>query len=91
MGTKHALAVGVIGILAMVGLLGWGASAQAPAPAPATLACDHDPPPDTNQPRKPERPTRAEPDGHPDRCLAADQGAAVRGKREALECEVPHT
>ena len=56
MGTKHSLAVGVIGILAIVGLLGWTASAQAPAPASATLACDDDPPPDTNQPRDPKLP-----------------------------------
>ena len=54
MGTKHALAVGVIGILAMVGWLGWTAFAQ--APAPATLACDNHPPPDTNQPRNPNLP-----------------------------------
>jgi hypothetical protein len=56
MGTKHALVVGVIGILGIVGLLGWTASAQAPAPASATLACDDDPPPDTNQPRDPKLP-----------------------------------
>jgi hypothetical protein len=47
MRTKHSLAVGIIGIFAIVGLLGWTASAQAPPPAPATLACDDDPPPDT--------------------------------------------
>src|SRR5262245_12699684 len=47
MRTKHSLAVGMIGIFAIVGLLGWTASAQAPPPAPATLACDDDPPPDT--------------------------------------------
>jgi hypothetical protein len=56
MGTKHALAVGVIGILGIVGLLGWTASAQAPPSASATLACDDDPPPDTNQPRDPKLP-----------------------------------
>jgi hypothetical protein len=49
MRTKHSLAVGATGILAIVGLLGWTASAQAPASAPASLACDDDPPPDTNQ------------------------------------------
>jgi hypothetical protein len=37
----------MIGVFAIVGLLGWTASAQAPPPAPATLACDDDPPPDT--------------------------------------------
>ena len=47
MRTKHSLAVGMIGIFAIVGLLGWTASAQAPPPASATLACDDDPPPDT--------------------------------------------
>ena len=47
MGAKRSLAVGVIGILAIVGVLGWTASAQVPAPASATLACDGDPPPDT--------------------------------------------
>src|SRR5262249_40232932 len=47
---KPSFAVGVVGILAIVGLLGWTASAQAPAPATATLACDRDPAPDTNQP-----------------------------------------
>ena len=51
MGTTHSLAVGVIGILGLVGSLGWTASAQARAPTPATLACDDDPSPDTNQPR----------------------------------------
>jgi hypothetical protein len=43
MGTRHSLAVGVIGALAIVGLFGWMASALAPAPAAATLACDDDP------------------------------------------------
>jgi hypothetical protein len=47
MGTKRSLAVGAIGILAIVGVLGWTASAQVPAPTSATLACDDDPPPDT--------------------------------------------
>jgi hypothetical protein len=47
MTTKHSLAVGMIGIFAIVGLLGWTASAQAPPPASATLACNDDPPPDT--------------------------------------------
>src|SRR5262249_43160832 len=47
MRTKHSLAVGMIGIFAIVGLLGWTASAQAPPPASATLACNDDPPPDT--------------------------------------------
>jgi hypothetical protein len=47
MGIKRSLAVGAIGILAIVGLLGWTAFAQAPAPASATPACDGDPPPDT--------------------------------------------
>jgi len=56
MGTTHSLAVGVIGILGLVGSLGWIASAQAPAPTPATLACDDDPSPDTNQPRNPNLP-----------------------------------
>src|SRR5262249_44814864 len=46
MRTKRSVAAGVIGILAIVGLLGWTASAQAP---PATLVCDHDPPADTTQ------------------------------------------
>ena len=65
MGTKHALAVGVIGILGIVGLLGWTASAQAPAPASATVACDDDPP--RYQPTKgSETSTGAEPNGHPD-------------------------
>ena len=49
MRTKLSLASGATGILAIVGLLGWTASAQAPASAPASLACDDDPPPDTNQ------------------------------------------
>jgi hypothetical protein len=44
MRTKRSLTVGIIGILAIVGLLGWTASAQAP---PATLVCDDDPPSDT--------------------------------------------
>jgi hypothetical protein len=61
MRTKHSLLVGVIGILAIVGLLGWTASAQAPPPAPATLACDHDPAPDTNQPRNPNLPPAPQP------------------------------
>jgi hypothetical protein len=56
MRTKRSLVVGVIGIVVVVGLLGWTASAQAPAPAPATLACNDDPPPDTNQPRNPNLP-----------------------------------
>ena len=47
MKTRLSLAVGATGILAIVGLLGWTASAQAPAPAAATLACDDDPAPDT--------------------------------------------
>jgi hypothetical protein len=47
MKTRLSLAVGTTGILAIVGLLGWTASAQAPAPAAATLACDDDPAPDT--------------------------------------------
>src|SRR5262249_6015711 len=49
MRTKLSLAVGATGILAIIGLLGWTASAQAPASAPASLACDDDPLPDTNQ------------------------------------------
>jgi hypothetical protein len=49
MRTKHELAVGIIGIFAIVGLLGWTASAQAPPPASARLACDDDPPADTTQ------------------------------------------
>src|SRR5262249_19233733 len=49
MRTKLSLASGATGILAIVGLLGWTASAQAPASAPPSLACDDDPPPDTNQ------------------------------------------
>jgi len=44
MRTKRSLSVGIIGILAIVGLLGWTASAQTP---PATLVCDDDPPSDT--------------------------------------------
>ena len=58
MRTKCSLAVGAISILAIVGLSGWTASAQAPAAAtaPATLACDHDPPPDTNQTKAPADP-----------------------------------
>jgi hypothetical protein len=69
MKTKRSLAVGVIGILAIVGLLGRTASAQAPAPAaapaPATLACDNDPPPDTNQPRNPNLPPVQNPTATP--------------------------
>src|SRR5437868_14286271 len=49
MRTKLSLAVGATGILAILGLLAWTASAQAPASARASLACDDDPPPDTNR------------------------------------------
>jgi hypothetical protein len=49
MRTKLSLAVGATGILAIVGLLAWTASAQAPASSAMLLACDDDPPPDTNQ------------------------------------------
>jgi hypothetical protein len=64
MRTKRSLAVGVIGILGVVGLLGWTASAQAPS-APATLACDSNPPPDTNQPRNPTAPPAQNPTATP--------------------------
>src|SRR5262249_23321876 len=47
MSAKHSLAVGMIGIFAIVELLGWTSSAQTPPPAPAMLACDDDPPPDS--------------------------------------------
>jgi hypothetical protein len=56
MRTKPSLAVGVIGILAIVGLMGWTASAQVPVPTTATLACDDNPPPDTNQTKPPATP-----------------------------------
>ena len=46
MRTKLSLALGATGIFAIIGLLGWTASAQAPASAPASLACDDDPPAD---------------------------------------------
>src|SRR5262245_58716304 len=65
MRTRLSLAVGVIGISAIVGLLGWTASAQAPASAPATLACDDEPPPDTNQPRNPNLPPAQNPTATP--------------------------
>jgi hypothetical protein len=65
MRTRLSLAVGVIGIFAIVGLLGWTASAQAPASAPATLACDDEPLPDTNQPRNPNLPPAQNPTATP--------------------------
>src|SRR5215468_7965900 len=40
MRTKLSLAVGATGILAIIGLLGWTASAQAPASAPASLVIE---------------------------------------------------
>ena len=57
MRTKLSLALGATGIFAIIGLLGWTASAQAPASATASLACDDDPPPDTNQTTAPPTPT----------------------------------
>jgi hypothetical protein len=57
MTTKLSLALGATGIFAIIGLLGWTALAQAPASAPASLACDDDPPPDTNQTIAPPTPT----------------------------------
>jgi len=49
MSVKRSLAVAVIGILGIVGLLAWTASAQTPATTTAALTCDNDPPPDTDQ------------------------------------------
>src|ERR1700748_637896 len=56
MTTKLSLALGATGIFAIIGLMGWTASAQAPASAPASLACDDDPPPDTHQATAPPMP-----------------------------------